>query len=92
MVIVISPFTPWMQPSWACILQDDGKPTEAETWINANFIPRPRDEDGQMDIWRPRIKFPEKPYVLDIEHQVSLDDTLANTVMNIILPNIYKED
>lgn len=75
----------------ACLLMDDGKVEEAEKWLAENFEPRPRDEDGMQDTWRPRIKYPDEPVKLELEHKVELDSDTAGAVLNLIMPEKYKE-
>lgn len=77
----------------ACILEDMGKKKDAQVWLDTNFEPRPRGEDGNLDPWRKDIPWPDKDKEgKAITTLVKQMDVGADTVLNIILPDAYKEE
>ncbi|MNW42656.1 PD-(D/E)XK nuclease superfamily protein [compost metagenome] len=73
----------------ACMMMDNGQLKQAEAWINENFAPRPREEDGNIDRWRENIPWPDSPMgnaVVALEEEMSLS---ASKSLNVILPDKY---
>lgn len=71
-----------------CIMEDDGRQDEAERYLAEHYEQRAHSADGEMDAWRKNIKYPDKPFALDINKDIQLDE--ASEVLNIILPDEYK--
>jgi hypothetical protein len=76
----------------ACLLQDDGKEVEAQRWLSDNFEPRTRKEDGNIEPWRVGIPWPDKDKegaaIGSLVEEMTLD---ANSILNVILPEEYKD-
>lgn len=75
----------------ACIMEERGQYKEVENWINAEFEPRPRGEDGNIDPWRKNIPWPDTAQGDAIGSLVDQMEISAESVLNIILPDKYND-
>lgn len=75
----------------ACIMMDRGQSEQAQAWLNQYFELRPREEDGNIDEWRKRIPWPDTPQGKAVGTLLGQVDIEADTVLNIILPDKYKD-
>lgn len=75
----------------ACLLMEQGKEKEVQVWLDADFEPRPREEDGNIENWRDNVPWPDEngSAVGTLLDQVELS---AGQTLNLILPEKYKED
>lgn len=75
----------------ACLMMDRGEDHLVQQWLDANFEPRPRDEDGNIDEWRKNIPWPDTPQGDAIGTLVRDIELSASKTLDIILPEKYKD-
>lgn len=73
----------------ACLMEDRGHYQELESWLAAEFEPRPRKEDGNIDPWRKNIPWPDVAQGDPIGSLVEQMDLSAEQTLNILLPEKY---
>lgn len=74
----------------ACLMTDRGETEQAQAWLEANFEPRPREEDGNIEPWRVNIPWPDIDQGKALTTFVESMDYDPTATLNIILPDKYR--
>lgn len=74
----------------ACLMMDRGQQEQAAAWLSAEFEPRPREEDGNIDEWRARIPWPDGQNYAAVRTMLDQIELSAGQTLNIILPDKYR--
>lgn len=75
----------------ACLMMDQGEADKVNAWLFADFEPRPREEDGNIDPWRKNIPWPDSDNYAAIGSLVEELELSADQTLNLILPEKYKD-
>lgn len=75
----------------ACLMMDRGEEAQVAEWLEMNFEPRPREEDGNIDNWRDNIPWPDTPQGKAIAESLSQIELTAHQTLNLILPDKYRD-
>lgn len=76
----------------ACLMMERGETKQVELWIDADFEPRPREEDGNIDEWRKNIPWPDTAQGHAIGTLLEDIELSASQTLNVILPEKYQVD
>lgn len=76
----------------ACLMMERGEESQVKAWLEADFEKRPREEDGNIDSWRDGIPWPGTEGFSAVGTMTEHLLTDADSILNIILPDKYKEE
>lgn len=75
----------------ACLAMDNGNEEFAQRWLNIEFEPRPRSEDGNIEEWRKNVPWPDGQNHAVIGAALAQLELTASQTLNLILPDKYRD-